>query len=519
MAQTTAEVAGSTTTTGLRRHLGLPDVIAQSVTVIAPGMSGAFITYLAATKAGGATPLAFLLAALGALCIGGVVSEFGRSLPSAGSLYTYTTVGLSRTAGFALGWMYSIAFVILAGAVLAGFGFFTSLLIASLTDQGTIVPWYWFFLAGLAFVGVMSMFDVRISTRTQLAFTALSVILMVIAAIAVIGTGTPALSVIDGETPLAQAGKSLDLGAFWPSAAGIPWSGIVFGFAFGILSFTGFEAGAVLAEETTDPKRNIPRAVVGSVLVGGLFYLVVTYATSIGFGVRQAAVDWPTSAAGLVAVAPSKLIGDLVLFAVVVSSLFCGLGVHTAASRFLYAMGRERVLPPALGRIHSRWRTPWPAILMNLALMAVLCFGLLAVTSRATQIALGGGATDAGPNFPADQRGGLFVFGYLATLATPAVMVAYFLLGLAGIRKGLADSNVRFVAVSVLATVTGSLAIFGSVYYSFKEAAPGAGVLRIIAAVPWLNLAVLAVGVAVAVYLRNAKPRTWTDMGAVFEEA
>ena len=363
MAQTTAEVAGTTTTTGLRRHLGLPDVIAQSVTVIAPGMSGAFLTYLAATKAGGATPLAFLLAALGALCIGGVVSEFGKSLPSAGSLYTYTTVGLSRTAGFALGWMYSIAFIILSGAVLAGFGFFTSLLISSLTDGGTVVAWYWFFLASLVFVGVMSLFDVKVSTRTQLAFTALSVALMVVAAIAVIGKGTPALSVIDGTTPVAQAGKSIDLGAFWPSAAGIPWSGILFGFAFGILSFTGFEAGAVLAEETANPKRNIPRAVVGSVLVGGLFYLLVTYATSIGFGVRQAAIDWPTSAAGLVAVAPSKGMGDLVLFAVAVSSLFCGLGVHTAASSVPVRHGSRagaaadaRPDPPALA--HPVERNP-----------------------------------------------------------------------------------------------------------------------------------------------------------------
>ncbi len=514
MAQTTAEVAGTAATTGLRRHLGLPDVIAQSVTVIAPGMSGAFLTYLAATKAGGATPLAFLLAALGALCIGGVVSEFGRSLPSAGSLYTYTTVGLSRTAGFVLGWMYSLAFIILAGAVLAGFGFFTSLLIQSLTESETAIPWYWFFLAGLAFVAAMSLFDVRVSTRTQLAFTALSVALMVVASIAVIGKGSPALSLIDGETAVAQAGKSIDFGSFWPSAAGIPWSGILFGFAFGILSFTGFEAGAVLAEETKNPKHNIPRAVIGSVVVGGLFYLLVTYATSIGFGVRQAAVDWPTSAAGLVVPAGnvSKTMGDLVLFAVAVSSLFCALGVHTAASRFLYAMGRERVLPPLLGTTHKRWRTPWTAILLNVALMAILCFGLILVTSAATESALA-------PNLPTSQRGGLFVFAYWATLATPAVMFAYLLLGVAGIRKGLADGNNRFVAISALATLTGAVAVFGSVYYSFKEAAPGLGVLPIIRAIPFINLGALVIGLAVALYLRSAKPKAWAEMGAVFDEA
>ena len=97
-------------------------------------------------------------------------------------------------------------------------------------------------------------------------------------------------------------------------------------------------------------------------------------------------------------------------------------------------------------------------------------------------------------------------------------MLAYLLLGIAGIRKGLADSNIRFVAISVLAAFTGALAIFGSVYYSFKEAAPGLGILGPIAAIPWINIGVLALGLAVAAYLRSAKPKTWADMGAVFDE-
>ena len=157
-----------------RGHLSLPDVIAQSVSVIAPAMSGGFLTYLAATKAGGATPLAYVLASIGALFLGGVVSEFLRSMSSAGSLYTYVANGWGKTAGFVLGWLYSIALLILGAAVLAGFGFFTSLFIQAVTESETFFPWWIFFLIGLVFVAVMSMFNIRISTRAQLVLAALT---------------------------------------------------------------------------------------------------------------------------------------------------------------------------------------------------------------------------------------------------------------------------------------------------------------------------------------------------------
>src|SRR5882757_931930 len=112
----------------LRRDaLSLPEAVAQSVSVMAPAMSGAFITYLAAVKAGGATPLAFVLAAIACLLIGGVVSSFAARLPSAGGLYTYVTSGLGPGAGFVVGWCYAIAFVVGCPAVLAGFAVFTSL--------------------------------------------------------------------------------------------------------------------------------------------------------------------------------------------------------------------------------------------------------------------------------------------------------------------------------------------------------------------------------------------------------
>src|SRR5579884_1244566 len=112
--------------------ISFPEPLAQSVSVMAPAMSGAFITYLAALKAGGATPLAFLLAAGGCLLVGGVVSRFALRLPSAGSLYTYTVDGLGSFWGFLTGCLYSAGLIIAGPAVLAGFSVFTALVMGNI---------------------------------------------------------------------------------------------------------------------------------------------------------------------------------------------------------------------------------------------------------------------------------------------------------------------------------------------------------------------------------------------------
>src|SRR5690606_40553946 len=114
--------------------------------------------------------------------------------------------------------------------------------------------WYWFSLGGLAVIALMSLFDIRTSTRTQLAILAVTMLALLAVAVVVIGIGSPAVSVIDGATPVDGAGRSLDLAAFWPSAAGVSWTGVPFGLSLATLSFPGAEAGAGLPEGARDPQ-------------------------------------------------------------------------------------------------------------------------------------------------------------------------------------------------------------------------------------------------------------------------
>src|SRR5690606_2458483 len=368
--------------------------------------------------------------------------------------------------------------------------------------------WYWFSLGGLAVIALMSLFDIRTSTRTQLAILAVTMLALLAVAVVVIGIGSPAVSVIDGATPVDGAGRSLDLAAFWPSAAGVSWTGVLFGLSFAMLSFTGAEASAVLSEETRDPRRTVPRAIIGSIVAAELFYLVITYATAIGFGVRQAATDWPTSVAGLAAVAPNEVVGAVVLGCAALASLFCALGVHIAVSRVLCAMGRERVLPRWLGVLHPRWGTPWRAIALDLAVWVLLAALSIAFTSREGQVALAGGV-DSG------LTGGIFLFTFLAGVGTPLVMGVYLMLDVAGVAQGRRTGRAGLAVTGVLAALVGALAVVGGLYYSFVPAAPGVPIPPQTAMVPWVCLAGAAAGLAVAAWTRRYRRDVWADMGRI----
>ncbi|MGQ0623654.1 MAG: amino acid permease [Sporichthyaceae bacterium] len=483
----------------LRRNtVPFAGVLAQSLSVMAPAMSAAFITYLAAVKAGAATPLSFVFAAGACLLIGGVVAAFAAQLPSAGSLYTFVTHGLNPTWGFVVGWCYAIALALACPAVVAGFSVFTSLVMTDLGAPGPLTEWTFWFALGVAACFALSWFGIELSSHTQVVFTIATVAVLLVLAGAVIGQG-------------GAHGNTLD--AFSPGAAGVGWSGVFAGMAFGILSFVGFETAATLAEETRNPRRMVPLAVMGSVGLGGAFYIVVTYATSIGYGVPEASTAWPQSAAGIVALAEpfAGYLANWALLAGAISALLCALGVHNAGTRTVYAMGRDGVLPSALGRTHPRYGTPHVAIAVNVALTLAIAAVLIAVTPQ--------GARDAVGATPGPLSAGFYLFAEGLTIITPLFVGCYALLSVAGVRDALRDGRAdltRRIAVALGAFSACAVALYGALYYCFV-APEGASVPGPYRAVPILAGLVLTSGLACAVALRRRRPTAWEGMGAVFE--
>src|SRR5258706_6581657 len=136
-------IAAPTEAGRLRRDaVSLPGVVAHALSVIAPTMSGAFITFLAAQKAGGATPLAFLFATIACLLISSVMCDFAVRVPSAGSLYTFAVHGLGSVGGFVVGCAYTVGYAIGCPAMLAGFRVFTAQVAQHRSAPDLLCQWW-----------------------------------------------------------------------------------------------------------------------------------------------------------------------------------------------------------------------------------------------------------------------------------------------------------------------------------------------------------------------------------------
>jgi amino acid transporter len=382
-------------TAGLAREaIGLREVLFQSITHMAPAAAVAFSIPFGAPFAGGSLPLAVILALVACLFVALSIGELSKHLPSAGSFYTYTSRGLHPAIGFLVAWGYALVEP-LVGPLLY--------LILGVTVAGTLDAefncavchadqwWIWAVL-GAAIVFLLGFFGIQISTRTGTilgifeigVFTALAIWLIAKA---------------DQNTFQVFSTKFANAEGF----AGT--KGIIAGSVYTILAFIGFEAAAPLAEEARDPTRTIRRAVVGSAVAIGLFYVLTTYGAAVFFGPGRMAGRFqafnnanPWDALARTAWGAGWV---LVFLAIVNSAIANSNAGANAATRTWFSMGRIRLLPAVMANIHPRWRSPHVAVFV--------------------QFLLGLGI----PLWLGFQFGPLTAFGLVATIIVAVVVAIY----------------------------------------------------------------------------------------------
>jgi amino acid transporter len=344
------------------RHgaVGLPELLFQSITDMAPAVGAGFAVIVGASFAGGALPLAVALATVGCFLTAISVSQLAKHLPTAGSFYTYASNGLHPSVGFLLGWVASLTYA-------TGYPLCIVIL-------GTIIPavfgpaslWWVWVVAGTVIVGALAYFGIRISTRTGL----------------VLGTIEILIFLALGLTLIAKAGPRNDLGTFSPSFAnikgfvGLP--GVFAGIVYAIFAFIGFENAAPLAEESRNPRRNIALAAMGSALGIGIYYTIVTYGGTVFFSPGKMAGFSAFNGGNPYQAFANSVWGPgaiLVAVAFINSSIACSNAVNLATTRIWYAMGRIRLFPSAFGHVHPKHRTPDVAIIVAfLGALAVALF-------------------------------------------------------------------------------------------------------------------------------------------------
>jgi amino acid transporter len=376
----------------LRRNaLGLPELVFQGVTHIAPAANMMFAFPIIALKAGPAMPLSFLLTTIVCVFIGNTVAQFSKYMPSSGGYYSFTTRGLGSRVGFMATWSYLI-YDFLGPAGTTGY---LGYLIADVlrTQFAMDIPWWLIALATFAVIWLLTRHGIRLSMRITALLGGLELLIMLALAVTFLVHPGPGSSYV---APLR------------PSSAPNHLEGIVAGMVFSILSLSGFESPAPLAQESRRAGKLVGQAVILSLVAIGIFYIFTSYASAVGWGTGDMA-SFADNANPYYALGHALWGAGwwLVVVALVNSAIAVGLACTNSASRVLYTMGRAGTLPAAFGRIHPIHQTPTFAIAFQqmVGIGAVFLVGVLLAPE--------------------------YIFGFLETISALAVIVLYCMANLA----------------------------------------------------------------------------------------
>lgn len=349
-----------------RDAIGLREVLFQSITHMAPAAAVAFSIIVGAAFAGGALPLAVVVALVGCLSVAFSIGELARHLPSAGGMYTYVSRGIHPAAGFLVAWGYAFAEPLGAPLLYLIFGNVVAGTLNAELGWSADLWWVWVLVAAVI-VFLLGYYGITISAGAGTVLGFLEIVVF----------GALALWLI-----LKAAGGNT-FGVFGTGEAQVKgFEGIAGIFAasiYTILAFIGFEAAAPLAEEARDPTRTIRQAVVYSCIGIGLFYVLTTYAATVFFG--------PSKMAGFASFGGGNPwdglarevwgVGWVIVFlAVANSALANSNAAANAATRTWYAMGRIRLLPTTLRTINPHWKSPVVAVWAQFIVAVVVALGL-----------------------------------------------------------------------------------------------------------------------------------------------
>jgi amino acid transporter len=339
--------------------LKLPSIVMQGITSIAPA-AGLFFTFQLATKYAGLTaPLAYAIAFGIVLTLCFSLKELARYLPSAGGYYTYVSRTVHPRAGFLTAWLFFL-YGPTGGAI--NLTFVGNLLQKLLwTEYHIYFPWWLFFLLAALATPVLVYRGIEVSAETMIFLGVAE--MAIVAALAITGILWPG----DGGINL----QSFSLHNV-PNAGGLYLAVI-----FSIFAFMGFESVAPLAEESENPRRNLPIAIVGSALIIGVFYVFCVWGFQIGWGTNslKSLVELPATEENALLLLARRCWGSgwfLILLALMNSVLAVSIAFANTSTRVFYAMARGGAFPKCLAKIHPVHQTPSNAIWLQ----AFVCLAL-----------------------------------------------------------------------------------------------------------------------------------------------
>ncbi|WOP17516.1 APC family permease [Raineyella sp. LH-20] len=489
--------------------IGLVGVLFMSVATAAPitAMVGN-VPIAVGFGNGAAAPAGYLVATIVLTLFAIGYAAMSRHITATGAFYGYISHGLGRVAGLSAGLLTTVAYMVFEASLVGIFAFFTSGLVETLF--GLTVPWIVFALLMLAANALLSYYDVNLAAKVLGVFLVTEILMLTAMAISVlVAGGGPEGWSLASLNPL---NAFVDLHRTVPAANGagtIAATGSAgIGLFFAFWSWVGFESSAMYGEESRNPKKIIPIAIIGSVVGIGVFYVLVSWLGIVGVGAQKAvALAQDSATAGDIFFLPvQQHLGDwaVVVFHILLAtgSFACGLAFHNSAARYLYALGREDIAPGlarTIGRAHPVHGSPFVAGFVQTAVATVIVV-LFAVTRQ-------------------DPYGALY--GLMAILGTSAIMIVQAAAAVAVIgyfHIGGNHPETRHWFRTLVAPGLGAIGMIYVVYLLMANAKFAAGAAAgspVFAATPYIVVGVAVAGVVWALVLKRVSPARYERLGRV----
>jgi amino acid transporter len=481
--------------------IGLMGVIFVAVTGAAPISAMLFNVPISVGYGDGiGTPAAFGIATVVLTIFSIGYIAMARHIRAAGGFYSFISHGLGRDAGLITGICGAIAYSLFEVSLLGGFSYFANLNFNKWFDWD--IPWPLFAVFAAVLISVLCWFDVELSVRVLGVALIGEVIILAIFDILVLGQG-------GGSSGLAWS--SLNPSNAFNDATGVGSDGTALvgaagvGIFFAFWSWVGFEAAPNYAEESRDPVRNVPRATIISVVGLGVLYVITSFAFVSAFPRNSLVADAQGSGPFFTAMTKFGTHGLATIMEVLIltGSFACAMAFHNIAMRYFYALGREGVLPRAMGKTHNAHRSPYVASVVQtvIALLIVGAWGISKGFDNPTAAAYVG------------VYGMMAVQGVVYILAIQALcavaIIVYFWK-----HKEYRENPIVVIVCPVIAIVAQIYAI----YLLFKNIHAIAGTIGYADQIWWIAIVGVVVAAAYAIYLKTQQREKYDLVGRVIDE-
>lgn len=450
-------------------------------------------------------PAAFLVATIVLTIFSVGYVAMAKHITATGAFYGFISHGLGQAIGMASGFLATLAYVVFEASLIGILSSFAKTTMETVLS-GPEISWIWYALAGIAIIAILGYFDISISGKVLAFFLLTEIVVLLCLGFGVLFTGGgPDGLMVDAINPLSaftSAPSSAD-----GSVVGVAGLGLFFAF----WSWVGFETTAVYGEESKDPKKIVPRATMIAVIGLGIFYTFISW-MAVAYAGKSGSVDVSRSDAFSLFYAPTKdILGSTVLdiykVMTVTGSFACALAFHNAASRYLYAMGREGLsdkLTRTLGATHRKHGSPHisSAVQTAITLIIVLLFFWLQEPTKSA------------PDVPY-----IYLYGLLAILGTMAILIVQSISSFSVIAYFHVQKKHPETASwwrTLLTPILGAAGMIYVVYLLFdnlKFAAGAASGSIVFKATPWIVIGTFVLGLAVALGIRMADPARYALIG------